>query len=124
MTGSSRVSVGDSSRPVIKVASLDHELVLRRHAASLKSQHGNMDDTIVGNGKCFIMCMSECHISQNPTVLSQSTCGRWSCVGQLRRNSFICNDEKFINYLHTCSIPVHVQLWLPVAFFFYFRFTC
>lgn len=58
VTGSSRVSVGESSRPVIKGASLDHELVLRRHATSLRSQNGNMDDTIVMNGKCFIMLIS------------------------------------------------------------------
>ena len=55
LAGSSRVSVSDSSRPVIKVASLDHELVLRRHAVGLRSQHGNMDETIVGNGKSFII---------------------------------------------------------------------
>lgn len=47
--GSSRVSVGESSRSVVKGASLDHELVLRRHAASLRSQNVNMDDTIVVN---------------------------------------------------------------------------
>lgn len=50
--GSSRVSVGESSRPVTKGASLDHELVLRRHAASLRSQNSNLDDTIIiVNGK-------------------------------------------------------------------------
>lgn len=54
MTGSSRVSVGESFRSVVKGANLDHELVLRRHAASVRSQNGNMDDTIVVNGKRFI----------------------------------------------------------------------
>lgn len=49
--GSSRVSVGESSRPVIKGASLDHELVLRRHAASLRSQNSIMNDTIIVTGK-------------------------------------------------------------------------
>lgn len=48
-TGSSRAPVNDSSRPLVKVASLDHDLVLRRHAAGLRSQHSNMDDTIVVN---------------------------------------------------------------------------
>ena len=68
-TGSSRVSVGESSRSVVKGASLDHELVLRRHAASLRSQNVNMDDTIVVNGKHFIINVN-IDTSQNSTDFS------------------------------------------------------
>lgn len=46
-SGSSRVSVGETSRPVTKGASLDHELVLRRHATSLRSQNNSVDDPII-----------------------------------------------------------------------------
>jgi len=69
-TGSSRVSVGESSRSVVKGASLDHELVLRRHAASLRSQNGNVDDTIVVNGKPFFIINVNIDTSQNPTDFS------------------------------------------------------
>ena len=51
-TGSSRVSVGESSRP--KGASLEQELIFRRHASSVRSQTGNMDDVVITvNGKHF-----------------------------------------------------------------------
>ena len=50
--GSSRVSVGESSRP--KGASLEQELIFRRHASSVRSQTGNMDDVVITvNGKHF-----------------------------------------------------------------------
>ena len=66
----------------MKVPSLDHELVLRRHATGLRSQHGNMDDTIIVNGKCFIICIPISCKSEPYTVLSQSTGRRSLCVCQ------------------------------------------
>ena len=73
VTGGSRLSVSESSRPIIQAASLDHELVLRRHATGLRSQHGNMDDTIVVNGKCFIIstCLSISYKSEPSSLKSK-----------------------------------------------------
>jgi len=114
-TGSSRVSASDSSRPVVKVASLDHELVLRRHAVGLRSQHGNMDETTVGNGKSFIICTVFDSFMQAGTKSSLKSNyvhvhvqdSHTVCVCQRRRISFICNDEK-INQLHLYKLLSHV----------------
>ena len=55
ISGTSRVSVGESSRPSIKGAGVEQELICRRQASSIRSQNGNMDDIIVTvNGKCFM----------------------------------------------------------------------
>lgn len=46
-SGSSRLSVGESPRPPVKGAGLEQELIFRRHASSLRSQNGNVEDNTI-----------------------------------------------------------------------------
>lgn len=57
-TGSTRVAVGESSRPNVKSAGLEQELTFRRQSSNVRSQPGNMNNiTITMNGKPFQLNM-------------------------------------------------------------------